>query len=257
MNQVRLLPLTEDILKLTHGMAEAADKCCAVLSDGYLSQKQNAWVELCEVTLGSIVVFNRKRSGEVAKMTTSSLEKRQKANGQKLISQCLTPLEQELSSKLERVVIVGKRGNPVPILLTEKMTYWLSMLVRFRSLVEPQSNFLFPSCSYGGEGHIQTHNVLKKWSEAVGAEQPALLRTKGLRMQIATVAQVANLTENEMDIFAKFLGHDIRVHREFYRLPDEVLQVAKVSKLLFAVNSGNSIQGGLDDITVTSDDGIV
>ena len=133
-------------------------------------------------------------------MTLSSLDKRQKANGQKLIDESLTPLEQELSSKLERVVIVGKRGNPVPVLLTKKMNHWLTMLVKYRSLVAPQSDFLFPSCTYGGEGHIQTCNVLKKWSEAVGAVQPDLLRTKGLRMQIATVARVANLTENELDI---------------------------------------------------------
>ena len=54
-NQVRLLPLTEDILKLTLGMAQAAEKCCSVLRDGYLSQKRDAWVELCEVTLGVLL----------------------------------------------------------------------------------------------------------------------------------------------------------------------------------------------------------
>jgi len=35
-----------------------------------------------------------------------------------------------------------------------------------------------------------------------------------------------------LDILAGFLGHNIRVHRNFYRLPQETLQLAKVSKIL-------------------------
>jgi len=34
------------------------------------------------------------------------------------------------------------------------------------------------------------------------------------------------------------MGHDIRVHRTFYRLPENVLQAAKVTKLLHAINTG-------------------
>ncbi|XP_045069612.1 uncharacterized protein LOC121559117 isoform X5 [Coregonus clupeaformis] len=56
-----------------------------------------------------------------------------------------------------------------------------------------------------------------------------------------------------MDQLATFLGHDIRVHREFYRLPESTLQLAKVSKLLIAIEKGRLpyLQGkGLDDIEV-------
>lgn len=38
---------------------------------------------------------------------------------------------------------------------------------------------------------------------------------------------------------AGFLGHDIRVHRTFYRLPEDTLQLAKVSKILLAFDRGN------------------
>ena len=56
---------------------------------------------------------------------------------------------------------------------------------------------------------------------------------------------------------AKFMGHDIRVHREFYQLLEETLQVAKVSKLLLASEQGRSdLQGKtLDDIDVSVDEG--
>ena len=47
------------------------------------------------------------------------------------------------------------------------------------------------------------------------------------------------LTEVDVDWLARHLGHDIRVHREFYRLHESSTELAKVSKLLLAVDSGN------------------
>lgn len=49
------------------------------------------------------------------------------------------------------------------------------------------------------------------------------------------VSTVLNLRDNEMDILAIFLGHDIIVHREYYRLPEGTLELAKVSKVLIAL----------------------
>lgn len=41
-----------------------------------------------------------------------------------------------------------------------------------------------------------------------------------------------------MDVLGNFMGHDIRIHREFYRLPEDVLQVAKVTKVLLNLEKG-------------------
>ena len=54
-----------------------------------------------------------------------------------------------------------------------------------------------------------------------------------------------------MDILAGFLGHNIRIHRNFYRLPRETLQLANVSKILLAYDRGQiaSYKGkNLDEI---------
>lgn len=37
---------------------------------------------------------------------------------------------------------------------------------------------------------------------------------------------------------ADFLGHNINVHREYYRLPEATIQVTKISKLLLALEKG-------------------
>ena len=53
------------------------------------------------------------------------------------------------------------------------------------------------------------------------------------------MSQTAALTELDVDWLARHLGHDIRVHRQFYRLHESTTELAKVSKLLLAVDAGN------------------
>lgn len=59
-----------------------------------------------------------------------------------------------------------------------------------------------------------------------------------------------NLKDHELDQVAKFMGHDIRVHREYYRLTENTLQLAKMSKLLLAIECGTTVYKGksLDEI---------
>jgi hypothetical protein len=54
------------------------------------------------------------------------------------------------------------------------------------------------------------------------------------------------------------MGHDIRIHREYYRLPSNILQTAKVAKLLLAMENGQQHAFGgqnLDDIVVDFEEG--
>lgn len=59
-----------------------------------------------------------------------------------------------------------------------------------------------------------------------------------LRRQVATLSRVLNLNDMEEELLADFLGHDIRVHRKFYRLPEGTLQFAKISKVVMACEQG-------------------
>ena len=91
---------------------------------------------------------------------------------------------------------------------------------------------------------------MKKIVAEIRLQNPTSLSSTNLRKHIATMSQLANLKDNELDIVANFLGHDIRTHREYYRLPTSTIQVAKVTKLLMAMekapeNEDVSIQDGL------------
>jgi len=56
------------------------------------------------------------------------------------------------------------------------------------------------------------------------------------------MSQILNLKCHELDQVAQFMGHDVRVHREFYRLPHDVVQTARVVKVLMAMENGTISQ---------------
>jgi len=49
------------------------------------------------------------------------------------------------------------------------------------------------------------------------------------------MSQILNLKKNELDQLAQFMGHDIRIYREYYRLPNDVVQAAQVVKVLLSM----------------------
>ena len=84
-------------------------------------------------------------------------------------------------------------------------------------------------------------------------KNPKNITGTGLRKYIATISQVLSLKEQEIDWLARHLGHDIRTHREYYRLHESTIELAKVSKLLLAVDCGKagSLKGkSLDEIDI-------
>lgn len=48
------------------------------------------------------------------------------------------------------------------------------------------------------------------------------------------------MKENDVQEVARHMGHELAVHRKFYRLQDDVIELAKISKLLLAVESGQA-----------------
>ncbi|KAJ8018889.1 hypothetical protein HOLleu_42875 [Holothuria leucospilota] len=175
------------------------------------------------------------------------------------VVRALSPLEKHLCEVLSRVEIVGKRGRVVPVLLNYEMREWITLLMETRHDigVDPENEYVFARSFYGSKGHIRACDSLRKYSQLCGAKYPDSLTGTQLRKQIATFCQLFSLTENEMDMVANFLGHDLKIHRQYYRLPMEVLQVAKVSKLLLAMEKGGgslSQAKNFDDLCL-SDDG--
>lgn len=214
--------------------------------------KKEDYVHLQKVVLCLIVVFNRKRAGEASRITTENYQKGFRANTiQNSAEYGLTAFEKELIKTHQRIEIHGKWGRHVPIILTKLMGEGLQTLLKFRSDFIDESNPYIFALQSSVDSHIRATDVLRVFSLECGAKYPSTLRSTKLRKHIATQSQVLNLAENEIDILAGFMGHSKEIHKRHYRLPSGVLQVAKVTKILLAMENGSikSLGGRtLDDI---------
>ena len=129
----------------------------------------------------------------------------------------------------------------------------LDLLVRKRQEcgILPENTYLFARpftmvCYRGSER-------LQLFAKVCGAKCPESLTSTKLHKQTGTLSQVLNLANTELDQLANFLGHDIQVHRQFYRLPEGTLQLAKISKVLMALEQGRLAEfkgKSLDDINI-------
>lgn len=126
------------------------------------------------------------------------------------------------------------------ILLTADMQNSLDLLLQFRYIgdIDQANKFMFPKSGQSLDC-LRGSDAMRYVAMSASISRPELITSKVLRKHVATISQLLNLSTNELDILADFLGHDVRIHRNFYRLSEDTLQMAKVSKILVAMERGN------------------
>ncbi|XP_060798518.1 uncharacterized protein LOC132900442 isoform X2 [Neoarius graeffei] len=107
---------------------------------------------------------------------------------------------------------------------------------RERSVVSSKKTHVF--ARPGAMSHYRGSDCIRQFVQCCHVKNPLSLTSTRLRKHMATLSKVLNLQETELDQLADFMGHDIRVHRQFYRLPEGTLQLVKISKILMAMEQG-------------------
>lgn len=120
----------------------------------------------------------------------------------------------------------------------------IDLLLKRRAEAGIPSDNPFLFARPGALTNIRGCDSLRKYAEDSKAENPELLRSTKLRKQVATLCQLLDINEQELEQVARFMGHDIRVHGDFYRQTDKTFQIAKISKLLFAMEQGTAALKG-------------
>ena len=256
MNKVDPLPLTKDIVKLAKEMKRQIQELVTEVRTRTLGRNamRLAYNKLSQLACAAVIVFNKRRGGEASRLLVETYKHRSRRVANEDIASYLSPLEQELSKIMSIVEVIGKRKRRVPVLLTPYMVNALDALVDLRvSVGVPASNpYLFAKA--GAKSNVKGWDAIKYACGLVDLEDPKLITGTKLRKYLATVTQILNLSDNQLEWVANHLGHDISVHRDYYRLPDEIIQVSKVSQLLLASEQGVVHQyanKSLDEINIS------
>lgn len=131
----------------------------------------------------------------------------------------------------------GKRGRRVPLLLRECHIRYIDkcLLHRADAGVFDSNKHLFAL----QKGTVQITNIIRR--ESLNCEDlthPQLLRATFLRKQVASTPKLLDLNDNDMQKLSDFMGHSIHAHKSHYRTPGLTLHIAKLSKLLIAMDEG-------------------
>ena len=262
LNKPRSIPFAKDIQLFNSYLEEEATQLKEQLDNQSDDPDLESWKKLNEISLAQIILFNRRRGGETERIElqhfTDSIKMASRSEMQEEVESSLSMFEKKLASQLSRIEIRGKRGRRVPILLTKKHRERLDCLIKHRKSVgiDKDNKYLFPR-SQSTQSCLRSSDILRKFALACGAKQPNLLTSTSLRKHVATISQILNLKNNELDSLASFLGHDIKVHRNFYRMPENTVQVAKIGKILMGLESGqiSEFKGkSLDEIEMDADE---
>ena len=114
---------------------------------------------------------------------------------------------------MDMVETEGKSGRELPQLLMPDIKEAMEILLKKRrgQHQSKQQVFLYPY-------HIRHRDCLTKQCRGVKLKEPNLITSTCHRKYVVTVSPLLDLQEKELDGLARHMGHDIRVHREYYRL---------------------------------------
>ncbi|XP_031357056.1 uncharacterized protein LOC116180961 [Photinus pyralis] len=230
-----LLPLVSDVKKFRDGIMEIARECQNKFH--MKEDNEHTYKLLVQCTLSLLIVFNRRRIGDVQYLKIKDYTIGKKSNI-KDFENALTEMEKALTTKYKRVVTGGKGSRPVVILIPELIQNFMGVLLEHREKYIPNDNeyaFAMPGSKIKwGKGDVAIRNL----ATMVNLEAPAAITSNKLRKHIATIMQLLNLSKDEAKQFSTFMGHTQKTHDEFYELPVDLYQTAKVSKLLLMMEKG-------------------
>ena len=136
------------------------------------------------------------------------------------------------------VEITGKNRWKVPVILTEDVKSAIAALNQKREEggVDNSNPYVFAVNDGRSTNCLRGYDVLQTSCKKVKLEKPELVKSMNLRKYVATVSQLVDMNESEMGWLANHMGHDIHVHKEYYRLAQTTIEMAVVGILFMAVD---------------------
>lgn len=237
-NRVTLIPFASDIKLLKEYLCAKGNEAASKLD---IAPDEPSFKILTETIYCRVILLNRKRPGELQRMLLNTYEESMKnVNNQNYeeFSEAVSATENILMKHFKRVVIRGKRGRGVPVLFSQDVQKHIELLFKCRSSFVPKNNpYLFGQTN--SREPIYGYKILQKYSKDCGARNPSAITSTRLRKHLATLSQIFNMNENDLEQLATFMGHTLGVHRSSYRLPDDVFQTAKIAKILLLMEQGS------------------
>lgn len=208
-----LLPLVSDVQIFKDECIKMANDCVSIFQENKDDIKTYKLLVNC--TLAMLIVFNRRRIGDVQYLKISDYNQDKKISFVDF-ENTLSETEKLLTKKYRRVVNGGKGFRPVVILVPEIIQNYITVLLENRNkYVSHDNDYVFAvpgSTVKWGKGDV----AIRSLTEIINLKEKKAFSSDKLRKHIATVMQLLHLSQDEIKQFSTFMGHTQKTHEEFY-----------------------------------------
>lgn len=164
-----------------------------------------SWRQLCHSSLSLLILYNRHRECEVAKLTVEDYRKRitPQANASNSLPSgmeaLLSPFERQVLCQLPRAGVLGKRGRIQPLILPPHCESCLDLLLQTSPNVgvDPESPYVFSRPYHSPATPLRGTDLLRNLARASGAKNPGTMTATRVRRQVAILTQLLLLEEGE------------------------------------------------------------
>ncbi|KAL3275245.1 hypothetical protein HHI36_020014 [Cryptolaemus montrouzieri] len=252
-----VIQLTEDLVKLNTYLDDLLREA---KNDLLLNNEdENAFKELIEGAYCSLLLFNRRRVDELQGIHLSTYINHinDEISSEDFV-ELLTPAENMYFNKIKTLIISDKKGRRVPVLFEEYIEQAIDLALRHRDhFFKSRKNIFLFGLTDSKEPINGREVFVKHVLNALGdSNKTVSLTSTKLRKHLATITQIIKMDHTELDQLATFMGHTKDTYEGWYRLPTDVHQTVKISKILL-MSENRSIQEfkgrNLDDLNVNVD----
>nr|XP_033465730.1 uncharacterized protein LOC117246107 isoform X2 [Epinephelus lanceolatus] len=164
-----------------------------------------AWRLLCHSSLSLLILYNRHRECEVAKLTVQDYRNRvtpvasSSNSSPSGMEALLSPFERQVLCNLPRAGVLGKRGRIQPLILLPHCESCLDLLLQTSPNVgvDPESPYVFSRPYHSPATPLRGTDLLRNLARSSGAKNPGALTATRVRRQVAILTQLLLLEEGE------------------------------------------------------------
>lgn len=97
----------------------------------------------------------------------------------------------------------------------------------------------FVFASFGShDSQINSWQAMNKMAQEAGCKHPHLISSSRLRKYLATVCQILDFEDYELEWLSRHLAHDPNSHKQHYRQHDATVEIAEIGSLILAADAG-------------------
>ncbi|XP_072232470.1 uncharacterized protein [Leuresthes tenuis] len=221
-----------------------------------------AWRLLCHSSLSLLILYNRHRECEVAKLTIQDYRNRvtPQPNTPSGMEALLSPFERQVLCHLPRASVLGKRGRIQPLILPPHCESCLDLLLRTSPNVgvDPESPYVFSRPYHSPATPLRGTDLLRNLARASGAKNPGAMTATRVRRQVAILTQLLLLEEGEGGAVKRledFLEHEYHVTQNCSSIIRDPALMGRVGRVvLYGEREGVLFRGmSLQDICLELD----